>query len=338
MKAGKANIARSLDQPDPKTRFYLFHGPDEAQSRALSNRLAESLGATKIRVSASRLKSDPAELVDQASAISLFGGSSVIWIESASDDVLEAVTALLEAPAVESPAVAIAGALRKTSTLLRLAEASPLALAYVSYVPEGVDAERMVIDAGRRAGLKIAPDLAARIAAAAGNDQAIVTQELEKFAIFGDASPQSPKELEMETIDAIGADSADGNFMRLADLALGGEAGELTEELAKLSSAGTEAIPVVRSLQRRVLMLAPARARVERGERPDAVMTSLGKSLFWKDKPLVERMIRKWTADDLAKILERAARLERTLFFSSAPVREALGEELLTIARKARTH
>ena len=51
-----------------------------------------------------------------------------------------------------------------------------------------------------------------------------------------------------------------------------------------MPAGGSEAIPVVRALQRRLLMLAPLRARVERGERLDAVMTSMGKALFWKDK------------------------------------------------------
>ena len=87
-----------------------------------------------------------------------------------------------------------------------------------------------------------------------------------------------------------------------------GELGELADELARLPPAGNEAIPVVRALQRRLLMLAPMRARVERGERIDAVMASLGKALFWKDKPLVERCCRAGDAERLAKVGERARR------------------------------
>jgi DNA polymerase III subunit delta len=93
---------------------------------------------------------------------------------------------------------------------------------------------------------------------------------------------------------------------------------------------------VVRSLQRRLIMLAPMRARVERGESPDAVMTSQGKSLFWRDKAIVGRMLTQWDAERLAKVAERAGRLERSLMFSPAPQQEALGEELLAIAREAR--
>jgi DNA polymerase-3 subunit delta len=110
----------------------------------------------------------------------------------------------------------------------------------------------------------------------------------------------------------------------------------LAEELARLPLAGSEAVPIVRSLQRRLLMLAPIRARIERGERLDAVMTSAGRSLFWKDKPVVEAMLKRWTAEDLAKAADRAGTLERELMFTDAPEREALGEELIAIARKAR--
>ena len=337
MKASKANIGRLVDQPSPDTRLYLFHGPDEAQSRALGARLLEALAATKVAVAASAIKSDPAALVDEAGAMSLFGGKRAIWIEPATKDIEEGVAALLEGPPPENPVVAIAGALSKASALLKMAEASPHAIAYAAYAPEGPDAERMVVDIGRRFGLKISPPVAARLADACGNDQAIVAQELGKLGLYLDASPHAPKELEHGAIDAVGAESAEGNFLRLADLALGGEMEALTEELARLPAGGSEAIPVVRSLQRRLLMLAPARARIERGERVDAVMASFGRALFFKEKSKVQRLLSKWSAADLATVADRAGKLERSLMFTAAPDRETLGEELLAIARKARS-
>jgi DNA polymerase-3 subunit delta len=337
VKANKGTIGRAVDQPKADVRFYLFHGPDEAQSRALAARLLEALGATKFVVASGAIKSDPATLVDEASAMSLFGGKRLIWFEPATKDVEDGVAALLEAPSVESPVVAIAGSLAKSSPLLKLAEGSPLAVAYASYAPEGQDAERMVSDVGRRFGLKIAPTVAARVADNCGNDQAIVAQELQKLALYMGASPEAPKELDHAAIDAVGADSGEGDFQRLADLALDGDIGELSRELARLPGGGSEAIPVIRSLQRRLLMLAPLRARIERGERADAVMTSSGKPLFFKEKAKVQRMLSTWTAEGLATVAERAGRLERSLMFSRIPDREALGEELLAIARKARS-
>jgi DNA polymerase-3 subunit delta len=267
----------------------------------------------------------------------MFGDKRLIWIEPASKDIEEGVTALLEASATESPVVAIAGSLTRASPLLKIAEASPLAIAFQAYAPEGQDAERMVMDFGRRFGLKISPPVAQRLADGCGNDQAIVAQELQKLALYIGASPQTPRELEHSAIDDVGADSSEGDFLRLADLAMSGDIDELADELARLPAGGFEAIPVVRSLQRRLLMLAPARSRVDRGERVDAVMTSLGRAVFWKDKAKVQRMLQSWNSENLAVIAQRAGELERSLMFTAVPDREALGEELLAIARKARS-
>ena len=336
MKASKQAVGRAVDQPNPSVRFYLFHGPDDAQSRALGKRLLEALEAEKFLLAAGAIRSDPAALADEAGAMSLFGGRRAIWVEPAGDEIADGVAALLEAAKVESPVIAIAGALRKTSALLKLAEGDPGAIAYAAYLPEGADADRMVIEVGRRFGLKIDSRLASRIAENCANDQAVVAQELQKLALYADASPQTPKVLEPEAVDAVGAELAEGNVPRVADLALAGELEELTEQLAKLPS-GTEAIPVVRALQRRLSMLAPARARMERGESADAVMTSLGKSLFWKDKAIVGKMLSSWGAAGLSTIADRAGQLERALMFSPAPQHEALSEELISIARAARS-
>jgi DNA polymerase-3 subunit delta len=337
MKSAKGGIGAALDNPQRTTRFYLFHGADEAGSRALGERLLAGLGkAEKFVISGGALKSDPAALADEAGAMALFGGPRALWVEPAGDEIFAAVEALLEAPGVESPAIAIAGALRRSSSLLKLAEGHAAALSHVSYVPEGRDADRMVIDLGRHEGLRIAPDVAARIAEASANNQAIAAQEVVKYALYAGATAAAPRELTHEMVDELGADSSEGNALRVGDMALSGELGALAEELARMSPATNEAIPIVRALQRRVLQLAPLRARVEQGERVDAVMTSAGRSLFWKDKAMIQAMLSRWSAERLAQVGERVAALETQLIFSGAPGTAALGEELTAIARAAR--
>jgi len=332
--AGSA-IGRAIDRPDPAVRFYLFYGPDDAGSRHLATRLLKSLGAEKFSVMAATVKTDPAVLADEASAMALFGGPRAIWIEPAGDEIADGVASLLAAGSVESPVIAIAGALRKTSGLVKLAETNGAAAAIISYIPEGREADQMVIAAGRAEGLRIESDVAARLAADCGNNQAIVAQEVAKFAIFLDAASDRLRELTHEVVDLLGADSSEGNLMRLGDLALAGDGRELLEEIERAAIAPNEAIPVVRALQRRLLQLAPLRARVERGERVDGVLTSLGKALFWKDKPLLQRLLSNWNAERIAQAMERSAALERAAILSDEPPVAALGEELVTIARAA---
>ena len=334
MKAVKASLGKALALPDPAIRFYLFHGPDESGSRALAIQLLKGLGdAEKFIVMGQAVKSDPAALADEAGAMALFGGKRAIWIEPAGDEIADGVAALLDAPASESAVVALAGQLRKTSALLKLAESHARALSHCSYVPEGRDMERLVAELAQKAGLRVAPDLAARLASAANNNQAIAAQELEKFALFLGADLQHPRDLDHETVDLLGADSAEGDLMRLGDLALAGRMDELLEELARLPHGGSDAIPILRSLQRRLLMLAPLRARIERGERVDGVMASMGKALFWKDKPVVRKLLVGWSAIRLAEAATRISTLERRLMLSTVPDGAALGETLITLAR-----
>ena len=336
MKATRRDIANALDRPSDTTRFYLFHGPDESQSRGHGERLLAALSAEKFVLAGGAVKADPAVLADEASAMNLFGGRRTIWIEPAGDEIAAGVEAVLASPPGESAVVAIAGSLRKTSALLKLAEGSREALAYASYPLSGGDAEQMVVALGRTEGLRVDRGVAARLAEACGNDRGIAAQELAKLALYLGASPNSPKDLPPSALDEIGADLAEADLMRLGDLALTGEVAALAGELAR-QPHGAEAITVIRSLQRRLTTMVPLRARVERGEKPDAVMKSLGKSLFFKDEPFVGKALRKWDAAGLATVAERIGRLERRLMSQAPPpALEALGEELLAIARVAR--
>ena len=336
MKAAKASLVGALDRPDPAVRFYLFYGPDESGSRALALRLLKGLGnAEKFIVLGNAVKSDPAALADEAGAMALFGGARAIWIEPAGEEIVEGVSALLDMTASESAVVALAGPLRKTSGLLKLAESHSAALAHCSYVPEGRDMERVVADLAREVGLRVSPDIAQRVAAAANNNQAIAASELDKYALYLGADPASPRELDSDTLDLLSADAAEGDMLRLGDLALSGRLDALLDELARLPHGGSEAIPVLRALQRRLLMLAPLRARVESGGSVDGVLTSMGKSLFWKDKPAVQRMLSSWSAERLAQAAARVSLLERQLMLSKAPDEASLGETLVMIARAA---
>ena len=335
MKLSGSAIGRAIDRPDPATRFYLFYGPDDAGSRHLATRLLNSLAAEKFTVHAATIKTDPAQLADEASATALFGGPRAIWIEPAGDEITDGVASLLDAASVESPVIAIGGALRKTSGLVKLAEAHGQAAAVISYIPEGRDADQMVIAAGRAEGLR------SRATSLRGwRSIATATRRswLRKWPSSRSSSTPAPT--------VARSHSRRGRFARRGFV--GRESDAARRSCAcrrraraigrnrRASIAPNEAIPVVRALQRRLLQLAPLRARVERGERVDGVLTSMGKALFWKDKPLMQRLLTNWNAERIAQAMERSAALERAAILSDEPPVAALGEELVTIARGGR--
>lgn len=334
MKSNPRTLARNLDSPDADFRFYLFHGYDPAQSRAQAERLLKGLGAEKAEIAASSLKNDPAALADEAGAIGLFGGKRALWIEPAGDEVAEAVEALLQATAVESPAIGVAGALRKSSRLLQLAEAHSFALSYQSYELSERDAEQLVDALAAQEGLRLAPGVAAQIAAAANGERGMIAQELTKLALYVGASPQAPASVDSEALEAVGA-GGEGEWIHLGDVALSGDSAAVADQLS--GAAGIEPIGLIRALQRRIQMLAPLRAKVDEGRRPADVVASAGKSVFFKEKELVTRLLSMWESQALARISERLGSLERQLMRSDSPPDvEAVGEELVAIARAAR--
>jgi len=262
VKANKAQIERALKAPGPETRFFLLYGPDEAGSRALMKMLGPA-GAERIELSGTELKSDPARLADEAAAISLFGGPRVVIVEPAGDEVLPAVEALIEASAAGNPVAIVSGALKPASKLLKLALAAPSAMAFASYVPEPRDTPKLVMELAREQGLDMRPDLARRIADAAGGNRAVIAQELAKLAIYLDAAPDRLKPLDADAVDAVGAASDEGDLGRLVDYVLGGDAKGLEAELARLHGIGVEGISLVRpALLRRLALLARLRAEM----------------------------------------------------------------------------
>jgi DNA polymerase-3 subunit delta len=336
VKASRPQIERALRAP-VDSLFFLLHGPDDSGSRALLKLLAGAVGAGAERVDLAgpELRGDPARLADEAASISLFGGARYIVVDPAGDESLAAVEALIEAPAAGNPVVLIAGALKPASKLLKLALAEPRAFAFASYAPEGQEAERLAADMARAQGLIVRPDVARRLAAACGGNRAILDQELAKLALYADASPEQPQPLDHDSIDAVGAAAEEGDLSRLVESVGSGDARLLRAELLRLSSEGIVGIALIRAVLRRMSLLARLRAQVDRGNSVDSVMTSQGRSLFWKEKPAVTQQLRRWRSDLLAKSVSRLVEAERQVKASGGLGPLAVDEELFAICRQA---
>ena len=337
MKANRGQVERALKAPSAEFRFTLLYGPDDAGARALAKLVPAALGADaeRIDMTGADLKADPARLADEAAAISLFGGARHILVDPAGDECVAAVEALLEAPTAGNPVVLIGGALKATSKLLKLALAAPNALAFACYAPEGRDSGRLAMELAREEGLTLRPDIAQRIADSAGGNRALIAQELAKYAVFLDAAPERPQAIDHEIVDALGAASDEGDLSRLVDAVAGGDPAMLEAEIGRLASEGVDGIALLRAVLRRMTLLTKLRARVEAGDSVDAVMTSEGKSLFWKDKPAVQRQLQHWRGELLARAMERLMASERLVKASGGPGPIAAEETLFAIARQA---
>ena len=329
-------LARALADLS-STRLFLFYGPDESGSRAWLDKVAAAVGddAERIDLASSDIKGDPARLADEAAAISMFGGPRYILVDRAGDEILASVDALLTAEAAGNPVVVIAGDLKKTSKLLKMVGDSKLAVALASYLPDPGKADQIVLEKASSFGLIIQRDVARRIADACGGNRSVIDQELAKYALFLDASPESRRPLEHDVIDAIGAGVDEGDLSRLVDAVTSGDAVALEHELGRLRSEGVEGISLLRAVLRRMHLLARLRAEVDSGRSPGDVMASSGKSLFWREKIPVGRQLEKWRGPLVAKAVTRLIEAERQVKASGGPGLIAVDEEMFAICRQA---
>lgn len=318
MKVTRAQIDRAMKTP-ANVRLFLFHGPDEAGSRAIARRVPAAMGVDveRIELSGSELKADPARLSDEAAAISMFGTSRCILVSPAGDDSADAAAVLLDAPAGGNPVVLLAGALKPTSRLLKLALAHPAALVFASAPMNARDLELLVVDLAKQRGLSLRPDVAGRIAAGAAGDRGIVEQELDKYALYLDAVPGSGAALEGEVVEAVGAALDDGDMTSLVTALFDGNAARVEAELARLRSEGSEGITLIRAALRRAIMI----ARAQGGGRPD--------------QGPIDRQASAWRRDRLARAFGRLLDAENEVKAANGLGPLATDAAMIGLARQA---
>jgi DNA polymerase III subunit delta len=293
----RGEVLRALERWNPETRLILLFGPEESGSRELASvatkQLADPSDPMAITdLTPEDLKSDPGRLADEAASVSMFGGRKLIRVSGAGEGAAEAVRLLLEAPAAGNPVVMQAGDLSRASALRKLAEASPLAIAAISYPLDARDAAAWLQAKSRELGLRLEPGVGERLLAATDADTGILASELQKFALFLNAEPDAPQRLEREHLTVLGADSAEEDMMLLVSAVISGNQKMVERQLQLLS--GSSAIPALRAVARRLLQLAEARAAVDSGVQPAAAIKALRPPVFWKEADAMAAAVSRW--------------------------------------------
>lgn len=316
MKVQRARIVAAAAKLDPAVRVILLHGGDESASRDLADRFARQFAdsgnpLSVETIAAPDLDKDPARLVAAASAVSMFGDRTLIRVDGADDDTLGALTQLLAGPP-GNPVVLVAGTLRKGSKLLTACEAHPAVLAHASYAPSARDAQAAVDEIGAEFGLTAGRGAAARLFEACAGDRGVLRREVEKLALFLDASRQAPQSFEIADLADIGADVGDGEAQALVASIARGDAAEVERQLAQLGG-GSAGITLLRALTRRLWQLLDLRQAVDGGASPESAVDGARPPVFWKDKAAMTGEVARWRTPMLRAALARLLTTERAI-------------------------
>lgn len=321
--------------------FY-FCGPDEAGASDAAERLSAHIAAQqgafeRVDLAGADLRRDPVRLADEARSVSLFGDKRQIHVRCAGDEAHDAVETLLDSPIKGWPVFIIASSATDKSRIAKLLADRPDALVTMFHPPDLRAVTQAVREMAGPAGLRLTDDLAERIARAAALDTRMARSEIEKLALFLDASPQAPRSADAAALDAIGAVSEDDSFMPLVNTVLGGDTARLAGELARLHELALNPVGLLLAFERRAAQLAQLAGRMRGRGDVNAFLEQemTARRVFFRDKADLAQQLRRWRGRKLGRLLERLIALHRAVLADSRNGEILLSQELAQIARAA---
>jgi DNA polymerase III subunit delta len=344
VKATQKDFRQTAPRAARECRIFFFCGPDEAGTAAAATTIAGLLSdaGDRVELSGADLRSDPVRLADEARSSSLFGDARHIYVRASGDDAHDSVRLLIETiDAGEGdgacPVLIVATSATDKSRTAKLLEKRGDALVAMFYPP---DLKHVIAEVGRMAGiagLKMLPELHERIARGAGLDLRLAQSEIDKLALYCDTSPQAPRDVRGEDIDAIGATTEEEGFTPLVNAVLSGSAAQVPGELRRLRELSLNPVGVLLAFERRAAQLAQLAARCgTRGSVSDFVEgEKRAGRVFWRDAEVLKAQLGFWRGDQLNRLVRRLAATHRALLTNSSSAETLLAQELSEIARKA---
>lgn len=340
MKATQRDFPQIARRAASQCQVFFLCGPDEAGASAAAARLVAMLpeAGECVELSGGEMKGDPARLVDEARSTSLFGGTRHVLARVTGDEAHDAVSAFIEMADLGEtggacPVLIVATSATDKSRTAKLLAGRADSLVAMFYPPDlrSVTAEVRAMADG--AGLRLGGDLAERIARSAGLDVRLARSEIEKLALYLDATPQAPKAADQAALSAVGATTEEDGLMPLVNVVLAGEVRKVPAELDRLRQLSLNPVGVALALERRAAQLAELVARRQPGE---DIKTLLERQrVFFRDKRDLAQQLHRWNASKLERLVPRLSELHRSLLTNSQLADVLLAQTLTEIARYA---
>lgn len=333
----RGELAAALARWSPEIRLLLLAGPDESGAHASAAEARRALAdpadpMATIDIPAEQLSASPGRLADEAAAVPMFGGRTLIRVAGAGDACAPAVELLLAAPAAGNPVVMEAGDLPKTSALRKLAETSAAARLVLHYPLEARDALRWITEEARGRGLRLDAGVGELLLQSAAGDTGVVARELDKFALYLDSDPARPVRLETRHLAELGVDSLEEDVGALVAALVAGDAKAYARRLAQLQAGGTSAIPALRAVARKLMQMLELRAAVDAGAAADDAVRTLRPPVFWREQKPLAAAIRRWPQARIRAGLDAMLAGERAIKQAGGPGDIAGWQALLGLA------
>ncbi len=318
MKLDKHPLEKFLKDPASNVAAALVFGPDEGMvheranlmSRAVLGEASDPFRLTEL--SGDEIKADPARLIDEARAIAMMGGRRVVRVTRVSDQHEPTFAAFLSDHQDSSHCLVVieAGDIGGKSSLKRLFENAPHAIAIACYRDEAATLPALVTQHLKAAGLDIDRDAVAYLAANLGGDRGITRAELDKLILYmGSMNQGERKKISLEDAMAnIGDQSAIGQDDLCSAIGLG-DLKNLERQIERNLAESNE-ISLIRAVSRHFMKLHQVTAKMARGDSLEAAIAGLRPPIFWKAVDGFKAQCRRWPADVIGQALFRLTEIE----------------------------
>ncbi|MEP7221311.1 MAG: DNA polymerase III subunit delta [Novosphingobium sp.] len=339
MKVTDKTFGAQVRKAAEQARVFFFCGPDEAGAFDAANRILALIPdpGERIELAGAELKRDPVRLSDEARSTSLFGDTRHIWVRTSGDESHDAVEILLASDVPPCPVLILATSATDKSRTAKLLADRKDALVAMFWPPDARTVSAAVREMAGAAGLRIDGSMADRIARAAGLDTRLAQSEVDKLALYLDASPERPRTADAAALDLIGASNDDDGFMPLVNAVLSGETAKLAGELRRLHELGLNPVGVLLAIERRAAQLAQLSAKLGRGGDVGALIDSekAARRIFFKDERDLRGQLQRWRGRRLERLVARLVGLHRSLLANSQSAELLLIQGLADITRVA---
>lgn len=294
-----------LKKPPGEAVFFLVHGNDDGLIRERVGKLVKAaLGGDPdplrlIRMDGDAVAREPGGLADEAQAISMFGGSRVIWIALQARDIMPALEPLLKAPPVECVVVVEAGSLKKGSELRSAFEKGANCAAIECYPDERRNVAALVEEEARAAGLRVPPDVRDALCDLLGADRMTTRGEIAKLMLYA----RGREALTAEDVEAIVSGAAPSMLDAAIDAAFFGDVRAADKAAHGFLADGGDPAALLSAAMRHALLLHRLRIEIDAGRTFDAALQAARARVFFTRKSALERQSSRWSAPRLGRLL-----------------------------------
>ena len=338
MKIAGARIEPFLRRPDPNCVSVLIYGADRGLVRERANALTRAVVQDPadpfriVELVGGNLKSDPAQLGDEAAAVPFGGGRKLIRVPDIRDDLTPLFSSFLENARADGAFVLVQAAeLAARSSLRRLFEAAKNAGAIACYADDARNLRNIIAETLKAHDLTPSRDAMAFLADNLGSDREVTRAELDKLALY----KGGPGEISLDDAIACIGDSGATSLDAVVFAAGEGNARGLEVALRRVWGEGTSPIAVLRLVTRHFQRLHFVTAQVSAGRSVDQSVSRLRPPVMFLRADSFKFQARSWTTARLARAMELLLEAEIDCKSTGFPSETVCSRALLRITQAA---